>query len=323
MKVRRRSGFTLIELLVVIAIIAVLIALLLPAVQQARESARMTQCRNNLKQLGLAFHNYHDTYNAFPPGGFPITSTGGQAVRATYPLGWVPRLFPFIEQGARFQAMEALNKDYLTTRSPYRLDDSDNPIFGPVPGLACPSSPLGDRASDHPVSANFQFANTQGALHYRANGGAFGVDMFTNYSDAERHWSRSGVIYPMSKVNFRDITDGTTNTLLLGEISSTTGWRNGMASANFTGIKPWTWGFAANASATAFLMIDHKMVQLPIGVPNVTFLANNTPYFSEHTGRGANFAMCDGSARFLSSNMDLNTLRNLATRGEGEPIGEF
>src|SRR5690606_550341 len=94
-----RTGFTLIELLVVIAIIAVLIALLLPAVQQAREAARMTQCKNNLKQIGLAIHNYHDTYNCIPPSGLAITG---------YQMGWVPRIFPYLEQGTRYDQIQTL-----------------------------------------------------------------------------------------------------------------------------------------------------------------------------------------------------------------------
>src|SRR5688572_22995089 len=97
---RSRRGFTLIELLVVIAIIAVLIALLLPAVQQAREAARRTQCKNNLKQLGLAMHNYHDTYNAFPAMGVRLYGSGGRN------YSWVISILPMIEQGNLYQAFK-------------------------------------------------------------------------------------------------------------------------------------------------------------------------------------------------------------------------
>src|ERR1044071_8103554 len=100
-----RGGFTLIELLVVIAIIAILIALLLPAVQQAREAARRTQCKNNLKQFGLAFHNYMDVYTALPNGSHPTPDYVGGG----YHMGWAPKVFPYIDQGTRYNAMQALN----------------------------------------------------------------------------------------------------------------------------------------------------------------------------------------------------------------------
>lgn len=307
----RRNAFTLIELLVVIAIIAILIALLLPAVQQAREAARMTQCRNNLKQLGLAFQNYHDTYTTFMPGGFQTA--------IAYPVGWVPRLFPYIEQGTRINAAQALagTADFWTTRSPYRSHNPDNPIYGPVPGMSCPSSSLGETASDHPVSANFPYARSQGTLHYRANGGSADIDMT---AAASNPFSRSGVIYPYSKVSLGKITDGTSNTILLGETSATDGWSSSMVTG-WGGIKPWVFGFFYYAP-DSFLTIDSKIVKFPIGYRG-DFLPNETPFKSQHGGGGANFALCDGSVRFMSQNMDLRALKSLSTRSNGEVIGEF
>ncbi|WP_437192118.1 DUF1559 domain-containing protein [Planctomicrobium sp. SH527] len=308
---KRRNAFTLIELLVVIAIIAILIALLLPAVQQAREAARMTQCRNNLKQLGLAFQNYHDTYTTFMPGGFQTA--------IAYPVGWVPRLFPYIEQGTRINAAQALagTADFWTTRSPYRSHNPENPIYGPVPGMSCPSSSLGETASDHPVSANFPHATGQGALHYRANGGSADVDMT---AAASNPFSRSGVIYPYSKTSLGKITDGTSNTILLGETSGTDGWTTNMITG-WGGLKPWVFGHFYYAP-DSFLTIDTKVVKFPIGYRG-DFLPNETPFKSQHGGGGANFALCDGSVRFMSQNMDLRTLKSLSTRSNGEVIGEF
>ncbi len=310
---RRRHGFTLIELLVVIAIIAVLIALLLPAVQQAREAARMTQCRNNLKQLGLAFQNYHDTYTTFMPGGF--LTPGNQ-----YPVGWVPRIFPYIEQGTRLQA--AIGKyshtDFWTMISPYRTHDTTDPLWGPIPGLSCPSSALGDRASDHTTVGNFPNAHMQGALHYRANGGSRDEDLVTG-TDADRYYSRSGVIYPLSRTSMARITDGSSNTILLGETSSTDGWSSSSITG-WGGIKPWVYGFTGNS--VGYLTIDNKIVQYPIGYRG-TFASNFTPYKSQHGGGGANFAFCDGSVRFMSQNMSLTILKSLATRASGEVVGEF
>lgn len=144
----RRRGFTLIELLVVIAIIAILIALLLPAVQQAREAARRTQCKNNLKQLGLAFHNYHDVYDKFPNGSHPTPTypAGG------YHMGWAPKLFPYLDEAPRVQAMQQFDPNPISMLGPWRLDTAPsngaNPIWGPVTALSCPSSALGNRSPD-------------------------------------------------------------------------------------------------------------------------------------------------------------------------------
>ncbi len=309
----RRNAFTLIELLVVIAIIAILVALLLPAVQQAREAARMSQCKNHLKQLALAMHNYTDVNNVIPTGGF-------RTPQVNYTLGWVPRLMPYIEQGARYDAMEAIRKDYTTTRSPYRSHDQTNEIFtSPILVLTCPSSPQGERASDHPISGNFPFANQQGSLHYRACAGSVDVNYVTPVTSG-RQYAASGVMYPLSKVRLTDIKDGTSNTILFGETSDTKGWSSSMITS-FGGLKPWTWGFYDYADGD-FLLIDHKVVQFPIGYRG-SFTTNMTPYKSAHNGNGANVALCDGSVRMLSSNMSLDILKALATRQGGEVIGEY
>lgn len=310
---RRFRGFTLVELLVVIAIIGVLIALLLPAVQQAREAARRMSCSNNMKQLGLAFHNYHDTYGEFMPGG--IYTSG----MPSYPLGWVPRLFPFIEQGTRLDAMNALNPNYMVTRTPYRLHDQNNPIFGPVPGIWCPSSALGETASDHPVNSYTPYADIQGALHYRVNGGSVDVDFHAPTTSGRDGYSSSGILYPRSKTRIGDIVDGTTNTMLMGETSS----RQNCPDApynSFGGIQPWTWGFYYY-NDNEWLMIDHKMVQFPINYTG-TITYNNTPYSSYHPG-GAMFAMCDGSVRFLPETLNLDILKALATRKNSEVVAGF
>ncbi|TWT63028.1 DUF1559 domain-containing protein [Rubinisphaera italica] len=309
---KTRHGFTLIELLVVIAIIAILVALLLPAVQQAREAARRSSCKNNLKQLALAMHNYHDVVTKLPPGAF-------RTPQVNYPLGWVPRLLPYIEQGARNDAMEAIQKDYTTLRSPYRSHDQQNQVFTtPITVLTCPSSALGDTASDHTTSGNFPYADQQGALHYRANAGSIDVDFVAGVTSARDH-ARSGIMFPESKIRLNDIKDGTTNTIMFGETSKSAGWSSSMITG-FGGIKPWTWGFY-DYSDGDFLLIDHKVVQYPINYHG-TFLTNMTPFTSYHQG-GAQFAMCDGSVTFLSNNMSLDILKALATRNAGEVVGEF
>jgi len=171
----RIRAFTLIELLVVIAIIAVLIALLLPAVQQAREAARRSQCKNNLKQLGLAFHNYHDNYSMLPPGPFPTTPGD-----ADYRMGWAPRLFPYLDEANRISAMEAFSANPLTRLKPWRLNtaphNGTSPIWGAVSTLVCPSSPDGPTAKDYgrvDSLGDFTYRGNHGSLHYRMCTGSY------------------------------------------------------------------------------------------------------------------------------------------------------
>lgn len=130
----QRRGFTLIELLVVISIIAILIALLLPAVQQAREAARRTQCKNNLKQIGLALHNYHDVARAFPPGWIAVDDTGSpSAHEGTSGVGWAAMILPYLEQGNIYSQFNAS----------LPLTDPANAAFlrNQIPGYKCPSDP--------------------------------------------------------------------------------------------------------------------------------------------------------------------------------------
>ena len=309
---RKWPGFTLVELLVVIAIIGILIALLLPAVQAAREAARRSQCSNNLKQLGLGFHNYHDTLQSFPPGSLPVSG---------YVMGWAPRLFPYIEQGTRVEAMKQFAPEPFVQCTPYRLDSAphfgSNDVWGPVPVLACPSSTLGDRSPD----ITFQtWDPQQGALHYRGCAGP--IEDVTNPSDsANFRWANTGTIYPHSVTRIRDILDGTSNTILLGETSSSNGWASSLK-GGWGGIMPWTWGYYYYGStSTQKLMIDSKNIQFPINYRG-SFAANSTPYTSEHPG-GVHSLMCDGAVRFIAETIDLNLFKALGTRAEGEVIGEF
>ncbi len=313
----RRRGFTLIELLVVIAIIAVLIALLLPAVQQAREAARMTQCRNNLKQLGLAFHNYHDVNLTFMPGGF-------DGVPISYPMGWVPRIFPYIEQSARYDAIRDLGangSDGLVTVSPYRTESiGDNPLFtDAIAALICPSSPMGAK-SGMSSPANQPHRGQQAGLHYRGNAGSRLVGYVDPAGDESTAYTNSGVIFPGRNVTIGQISDGTSNTILLGEISDSTKWPSAMVNS-WGGTQPWVFGFF-NYSNGSRLMIDHKWVQHPVGYRG-SFVTNGTPYISAHGSGGANILLADGSVRLITPSINMSVLHALATRANGEVVGEF
>ena len=320
---RSRRGFTLIELLVVIAIIAILIGLLLPAVQKVREAAARMQCSNNLKQLGLALHNYHDANNQFPTGG---DLAGG----VRYLIGWPGHLMPYFEEGNRKNVIDSFTPNAMLTIMPWRIQDppsnGGHPIFNtPIKTFVCPSSELGTASPDsYAVNYAGQLnALPQGALHYRANGGAPTVGLVQGSWGRNQWFTTSGIIYPKSKVTLPAISDGTSNTLMFGETSSAIG--RPLLSRGWGGIQPWTWGYYNYESATTppnpnagWLMIDHKTLTHPIGYKD-QFSANDTPYTSNHTG-GANFAMCDGSVRFLPRTTDFPTLQMLATRAGGEVV---
>lgn len=290
-------GFTLIELLVVIAIIAILIALLLPAVQQAREAARRTQCKNNLKQLGLAMHNYHDVHNKFPVGTY--SCCWGT---------WQVAILPYIEQNALFQLYE--NSGGTDATGPrYGASPNTQVTTKRLAALTCPSdmenAPIGN-ITCHNYAVNY--GNTsygQGTV----NGVTFG-----------------GAPFSISKCfGFRDAIDGTSTTLMMAEVLQGIGtdlrgfgwW--GDASGFSTYLTP-------NSSLpdriyTASYCNNQPILNLPCAVSNST---NPTMFASRsrHVG-GTQVILCDGSATFVSENIDLNVWRALSTTRGAEVISEF
>jgi prepilin-type N-terminal cleavage/methylation domain-containing protein/prepilin-type processing-associated H-X9-DG protein len=319
-------GFTLVELLVVISIIGVLVALLLPAVQAARESARASSCKNNIRQLAVAMHLYNDSQKHLPTG-------GEQKGPLRYLMGWVPRVMPYFEEQSRLAVIDGFTSDALNVVQPRRWLNAPN--FGDasiyldsIPTLACPSSQLGTQSPDATISALAEIrANEQGALHYRAVGGrgerpedsaipveerAFKMGKFSR----QAWYTTDGVIYPKSQTKFGEIVDGTSKTLLLGETSSAEGRPS--PDPGWGGINPWTWGYYYYGSdELGWLMIDNKCVTYPIGYAG-TFFANETPFTSDHAGGGAHVAFCDGSVEYMLPDTSLDVLQFMATRYGGE-----
>ena len=304
---RLTAGFTLIELLVVIAIIAVLIGLLLPAVQKVREAAARLQCQNNLKQLGLAFHNYHDTNLKLPPG---LRATRDITVAPPGPgiMPWPPFLFPYIEQGNIRYDMTHIDGSFSVTNA------ANNLIV--IKLLLCPSAPsVGSRqaatvnapmdyatwwvsaASNHPILTAYYPGGvvptdplTPGVL--AINGGRTGADLGHNLTA---------------------ITDGTSNTLLLvesagrplvyqkGKLTGTTvggAWNSQRSNLVFQGTDPSTFAKPGRCAINC---------------------TNNAEVYAFHSG-GANAVFSDGSVRFLAENMQLQVLFFLYTRNSGEVI---
>ncbi|WP_437192947.1 DUF1559 domain-containing protein [Planctomicrobium sp. SH527] len=336
----QRRGFTLIELLVVIAIIAILIALLLPAVQQAREAARRSQCKNNLKQLGLALHNYHDAINCFPMG----SSFGDRA-------NWRVFLLPYIEQSTVYQQLN-LNAGGFYAHSPGC--DSANPTTPcgysgntvlrslMVSVFKCPSSPMS--AFNH---ADMGLSYQGMTMDYAVVTGAIPDSTMTSTNACtgdhmcnSSNYCRNGMFVVGDSKRMRDCVDGTSNTLIMVEQSGTvngrsrnSNWLGGWFSVGNTG--PTTIGSGAAfpltsggcwypAGMTTIRYAPNAYTRIPSSPPAQANAAGsfNTVANSPHTG-GVNVLLTDGSVRFLSENINFQSYLRLGIRDDGNVIGEY
>jgi len=339
-----RSGFTLIELLVVIAIIAVLIALLLPAVQQAREAARRTQCKNNLKQLGLALHNFHDTYLRFPPGGandktpYGTSSTGGG-----WGSSWKVYILPYVDQAPIFNLWVF---DGNGNGSGY--NNGSNPGLVATTGLKipsyrCPSSSVpemyGTQRGSQQVTS---YTGTAGAANDQAgmptSKSPFNVYSTNNCCSGTAGLnSANGMLSANTHKNMRDCTDGTTNTILVHEESDFLRGANNVPVNSGTnpitsqGPHGWPMGVGSANEGTAYTDRTFNCATVRYGINQTGFsdsggtqwnTGSNQPIRSQHVG-GAHILLTDGSVRFLSTNLDLNTLFRLASSNDGDVVGDF
>lgn len=298
-----RCGFTLIELLVVIAVIAVLVAILLPAVQQAREAARRSTCKNNLKQLGIALHNYHDTHKVFPPGQFqrPSGSLGPSPLVKRY--CWMQMILPFIEQSALY---DKISPNFGGTLQTWSWEGRETVI----PTLSCPSDPAAPKVN------SFGFHGNYLAVH--------GSESFLNAGQ-----DRNGSLFVISGVRLADIFDGASNTAIMGEINLVDA---SLESSTVTDRR----GAYFNAQHGNVLI---AMRDTPNGAPdqlNSSFYINTVDapaatasggYFrtaarSHHKG-GVQFTFADGSVHFISDFINLTLYTYLGSRADGQVIGEF
>lgn len=314
MRRTQRVGFTLIELLVVIAIIAVLIALLLPAVQQAREAARRSQCKNNMKQLGLAFHNYHDSLSCFPVNFAVRGNGGGQAIVDTG-HSWITMSLPYLDQAPLYNS--------INHSGPLAGNAANTAAANTILQVClCPSdsgnnSGRLDNRSDYLPNPPGVWAVT----NYKACSGcnwAWGISAWNpvstpggkNSGNVDGLNMGNGILCSNQQntngpTRMRDIPDGTSNTFAIGE--ALPAWSS------------WNWWYNPNAVTATCAVPLNAVIKRPL---NLGDWPNNYSMASQHVG-GGHFTMADGAVRFISENIDINVYRAAATISSGEVSGDL
>ncbi|OAI40015.1 hypothetical protein AYO40_00885 [Planctomycetaceae bacterium SCGC AG-212-D15] len=332
------------ELLVVIAIIGILIGLLLPAVQKVREAANRMKCGNNLKQIGLALHNYYSTYEFLPPGGAVDQAPWGTAA-GTYGSSWLAYLLPYIEQQALYRELQfASSSGWGNAVDGAAISDVIIPIY------RCPSSPLPMHATYPPPGS------TGGGPMVPSYVGISGIgtnNLIPGYTESRINagggssgccsggWAGGGgVLFPNSKVRFADMSDGTSNTMVVSEqgdfMTDTSGnkqhWSSGacvgwMIGATGSGVPP---NYNPGGDARQFNMTSIKYsINQKTGWSGdcaatgvCDNLGSNIPLNSTHAG-GVNILLGDGAVRFLSDSTSIAVLAQLATRDDGVPLPDY
>lgn len=341
---RRRKAFTLIELLVVIAIIAILIALLLPAVQQAREAARRTQCKNNMKQLGLAMHNYHDTFKMFPPGiinSGAVLSTAATWQQSSLNHTAFTMLLPYIDQAPLYNSMN------LSLASGPALVAGGKPLVGwsntganaiatstILAAYLCPSD---DAASLITYTGTVQYWMTNAATcNYILPSGHISESSAGSWSGylPSTTTLKSGKVVPWrsmfgnnSSTNLRDVRDGSSNTILVSETNQyrinhpvySAVWGQAKQMSTFAQAVGSDLRFRINSSAKNDFCCVGGTGWCCSSLPETPY--GNTAS-SRHEG-GAQFTMADGAVRFVSENIDYDLYCLINYMADGQPVGEF
>ncbi len=300
----RRNAFTLVELLVVIAIIGILIALLLPAVQAAREAARRMSCTNNLKQIGIALHNYHDTHRTLPIGWLGFDSSGNADFLGLPGWAWSTRILPFMEQQALYDGLIDMNQ-------PVTAPANDKARVTVVSNFVCPSDTGGDvfdlkNAVDEETEGTTVITRVAKSNYL----GVFGTqDIHAICEQGEPDYNGclgNGIFFLNRSVGSQDITDGLSNTFLVGER-----WSKWVGST-WTGVVPGGWHAPGRVVAIASDEFP------PNSEANVEHQTHN---FSSRHPAGTNFLLSDGHVQLVTETIDLEVYTALCTRAGNEAVG--
>ncbi|MGL6074648.1 MAG: DUF1559 domain-containing protein [Fimbriiglobus sp.] len=344
----RRSGFTLIELLVVIAIIAILIGLLLPAVQKVREAAARARCQNNLKQIGLALHNFHDTRGHFPAGGASDAQPYGTGGDWAWGSAWTVFILPQMEQDNIFRQMGFTGGSGWGGQAAANANVTNNVV---VPTFRCASSPL------QPTTTSTINGTPQMLNHYVGISGAVS-GLIPGYNETRINTgggsagccsggiaSGGGTLFPGSSVRITSIGDGTSNTIMVSEQNDllTTvngsrvpwgagllhGWHIGFYRSS--GVSPPNLGNGGDVRTFQMTTVRYT-INRKTGWPDAPGncgsvgvcenMGTNIPLNSAHSG-GVNALFGDGSIRFLRDSLTMQILAQLSTRDDGIPLGDF
>lgn len=340
-----RKAFTLVELLVVIAIIGILIALLLPAVQAAREAARRSECKNNMKQIGLALHNHHDSVGLLPPGGAADQRPfGTRATPRGWGSGWMVYILPYIELDTLLTKCRFTGRSGWGNHHNYRIADKVK-----IKSYFCPSSPL-----EPWCSAPFGRGGRQiMAPSYTGIAGAVPDLPLPGYNYAGQ-WAngggstnccsggkaaKNGVLYLNSDTRFASMTDGTSQTMVVGEISDFLETQNGtkvdrragglhgfmIGASNSQKLRPGRDNRLFNMTAVRYKI--NRKSGWANGNGNCASegicqnASTNEPLNSAHPG-GVNALLGDGSVKYLNDNMDLSVLAAYCIRNDGKAVAE-
>ena len=317
-RVIRSRGFTLIELLVVIAIIAVLIALLLPAVQQAREAARRTQCKNNVMQIGLALSNYMMAHEVLPPGTQNDTGPIQSKEGAGYHMGWMTQILPYLEQQNVYNHIDFTRSVYDPVNAPPRQQKINT--------FVCPSDP------------GSGINQTAAVTSYCGVHNDFEIPIDVN---------QNGVLFLNSSIRYEQIRDGSSNTLFVVECRLNSGSDLGWMAGTKSSLRNTVIAVLNNPSAATTVGGQESSATPSAAESEPTFRLHTSTLNNANVGNvrqelanlesgrevvggpssfhvgGGHFLMGDGSVRFISQNIDPKTLRNLANRSDGEMLKDF
>ncbi len=315
---KKRKGFTLIELLVVIAIIAILIALLLPAVQQAREAARRSSCKNNLKQIGLALHNYHETHNSLPPGSIVQLNSAGTTYSG-HGWTWHATILPYIDQAPLYNQIQGPGSSGMGAESGGSTSTKQR-LAGrtAISVFWCPSQPDARKGVQKDLYATSNYNGNMGTLIGSSGDNCYsgGITTAPQMAATGGCMGADGIFFISSGVKFRDVTDGLSNTIFVSEVIDS-GGDSSMPGGAGSDRKHC---FSGGADSNPPTEMTEYLIAAESNDPINSY--GEEAAGSYHVG-GAHFVFGDGRVRFLSENIDMTLYRALSTRAKGETLGEF